>query len=372
MKPLSARALRAALLALILVGAPLLGLVIADRPIAPYLEFPPRTRYVDHAPFSWTVFTLIALLILACTWPLALLPAGRRRSSPAVRSGAAFPWWGWSGVALTATSWMLAWNRWDWFTPLQPHTFTPLWLGFILVVNALICGRRGTCPMLVRPGRFALLFPVSAVFWWFFEYLNRFVQNWYYTGVDYPPVTYFLLATPAFATVLPAVLSVREWLLSFPAFQVRRRPVTAPAWLPPRTTAVALLTAATAGLAGVGRWPDYLFPLLWTAPLVILLTLQAMSGRSPLLDDLRDGRWPHVAAAALAGLVCGFFWEMWNYYSLARWTYSVPWVDRFHLFEMPLLGYAGYLPFGLECALIADAVWQPLRLSPGPAVGYNI
>jgi hypothetical protein len=31
-------------------------------------------------------------------------------------------------------------------------------------------------------------------------------------------------------------------------------------------------------------------------------------------------------------------------------------VDRFHLFEMPLLGYAGYLPFGWLCALIGDEV----------------
>jgi hypothetical protein len=29
-------------------------------------------------------------------------------------------------------------------------------------------------------------------------------------------------------------------------------------------------------------------------------------------------------------------------------------VQRFHLFEMPLLGYAGYLPFGIECALVMD------------------
>jgi hypothetical protein len=57
-----------------------------------------------------------------------------------------------------------------------------------------------------------------------------------------------------------------------------------------------------------------------------------------------------------AALVCGFFWEMWNYGSLARWEYSIPYVDRFRLFEMPALGYAGYLPFGIECAAIAALV----------------
>jgi len=55
---------------------------------------------------------------------------------------------------------------------------------------------------------------------------------------------------------------------------------------------------------------------------------------------------------ALAALVCGLFWEMWNYGSLAHWEYSVPLVHRFEIFHMPLLGYSGYLPFGLECLAI--------------------
>ncbi len=56
---------------------------------------------------------------------------------------------------------------------------------------------------------------------------------------------------------------------------------------------------------------------------------------------------------ALAALICGFFWEMWNYNSLAHWEYSLPFVHRFEVFEMPVLGYAGYLLFGLECVAVA-------------------
>jgi hypothetical protein len=65
------------------------------------------------------------------------------------------------------------------------------------------------------------------------------------------------------------------------------------------------------------------------------------------------GDWRPLWLAALAALVCGFFWEFWNWHSVARWEYHVPYVDRFHLFEMPLLGYAGYLPFGLQCVAAA-------------------
>jgi hypothetical protein len=43
---------------------------------------------------------------------------------------------------------------------------------------------------------------------------------------------------------------------------------------------------------------------------------------------------------------------MWNYFSYPRWVYHVPWGNWFHIFEMPLLGYGGYLPFALElCAM---------------------
>jgi hypothetical protein len=30
--------------------------------------------------------------------------------------------------------------------------------------------------------------------------------------------------------------------------------------------------------------------------------------------------------------------------------YDLPYVNRFHVFQMPVLGYAAYVPFGLFCA----------------------
>jgi len=52
---------------------------------------------------------------------------------------------------------------------------------------------------------------------------------------------------------------------------------------------------------------------------------------------------------------------MWNYFSLAKWEYSIPFVHRFLIFEMPLLGYAGYLPFGLECTVVGGMLEKMLR-----------
>ena len=60
------------------------------------------------------------------------------------------------------------------------------------------------------------------------------------------------------------------------------------------------------------------------------------------------GDWRPVIALWLGVLLTAFFWEMWNFFSYPKWIYDVPWGDWLHIFEMPLLGYGGYLPFALE------------------------
>jgi hypothetical protein len=51
----------------------------------------------------------------------------------------------------------------------------------------------------------------------------------------------------------------------------------------------------------------------------------------------------------LGGLLCGVLWEFWNYWSRAKWHYSVPIMERLKIFEMPLPGYFGFPAFALEC-----------------------
>ena len=81
--------------------------------------------------------------------------------------------------------------------------------------------------------------------------------------------------------------------------------------------------------------------------------------------------------SGLAGLFNGLFWELWNWGSAHPanpvtnpnlWAYHVPWVDAFHIGEMPILGFAGYLPFGVEVwvifACVADLFGFSSRLLP--------
>lgn len=360
------------LMILLLLGLPLLGIRLSGKPLDPYLEFPPVTRYVEHAPFSWAAFLGLSLFVAAIIAPFVIrlthgatsprIRSRARRSFPMTGNGASmtersFPSWGWIGLGITGIAWLLAWTRFTWFEDLQPFTFTPLWIGYILVVNAWTWMRTGSCMILDRPRYVLSLFPLSAVFWWFFEYLNRFVQNWYYVGVsELGPAQYVLHATLPFSTVLPAVLGTTELLRSFPHLSNAFRNLWAIRINRPRVLGWVVLMLSTVGLVGVGIWPDYFFPLIWVAPLLLITSFQTVLGQETIFSGIAQGDWRPIWLPALAGLTCGWFWEMWNTHSLVQWEYAVPYVHRFEIFAMPLLGYAGYLPFGLECKVVADLV----------------
>ncbi|MBT3294778.1 MAG: hypothetical protein HN919_02640 [Verrucomicrobia bacterium] len=348
---------RALLLVAVMVamgGLPLLGLWLARRPVRPCLAFPPLTQFVEHAPFAWPLFGILALLALL-TGGAIVLSLLCARPVERERTPSRFPLWGWGGLILTGLAWGLAWSRMAWFAPFQVTIFTPLWLGYIVVINGLMVRRTGRCLMTTRPGLFLGLFPMSALFWWFFEYLNRFAQNWYYPPIlELGPLAYFLMATLPFATVLPAVLSTADLLGSLPRLDDGALHGPALRLRHPRRAAVVLLVFAAMGLVGLGVWPNLLFPLLWLSPLVLVLGLAVLCGQTTVLSPVSWGDWTLPVRFALAALICGFFWEFWNIRSAAQWVYSVPYVHRFLIFEMPLLGYLGYLPFGLECVAIVD------------------
>ena len=114
---------------------PLAGAATIGKPIAALLQFPPKTPDAPHAPFSLPVFLGLAVLVLAATVPLLLGLISFRWKDGPPKPAIPFPWWGWAGAALGAASWTLAWSRLPWMGGLQAHTFTPLWIAFILLVD---------------------------------------------------------------------------------------------------------------------------------------------------------------------------------------------------------------------------------------------
>jgi hypothetical protein len=253
-----------------------------------------------------------------------------------------------------AGAWTLSWSRFAWFRPYQVMcSYMPIWIGFILLMNALCIKRSGHSPMTDRPWAYLATFPASSLFWWFFEYLNRYVWNWYYVGVsELSALEYTIYATICFASVLPAVAAVSAWLHTFPAFRDSVYDKMACIDLRRPKWCVFLGALSAVGLTGIVFFPSFTYPLLWISPLCVFILVQFLLKEKSVLDSFARGNWSVFFRFAVASLICGLCWETWNYYAVAKGIYAVPYAHRFTVWEMPLIGFAGYLPFGVECAAV--------------------
>ncbi len=316
-----------------------------------FFAFPPLVHgQPAHAPFSGPIFAVFAaigllaagLVLFPRRFGFSPLPAP---SPPAPRR---FPLHGRLGLAALLVSWLLAWGRFDLPGAAEQHTFFPLWIGFIFALDGLVFRRAGRSRFMNARPVFALAFPVSALSWWYFEFLNRFARNWWYPDrMDFGPVHYLIYSSLCFSTVIPAIFEIRDLLESLPA--LRNRWSRGPRLRLPHAAGLAFLLGAGL-LPLVPLFPEPLFFAVWIAPLALLAGALGLAHVESPFDPIRAGNWSPVLSLALAALVCGFFWELWNAGSSPRWAYAVPYVDRFHLFAMPAVGYAGYLPFGPICA----------------------
>ena len=246
------------------------------------------------------------------------------------------------GCILTVASWIAAWSH---FGVLTEFSFFPLWLGYILTLNGLGEIVAGTSLLTRMRWSFGWLFGISAPFWWFFEGMNEIVQNWHYhLPHSISSTQYFVQATIDFSTVVPAALSAS--FLSFTI--VRRFRVAVITHIRVKHSHLAILSLlGTLSFSLLALFPQETFPLVWIAPILILEPIAYAIGYPSLLRDVERRNPTLIATIMLGTLFTGIWWELWNYYSLPKWTYTVPYVGLWKVFEMPVVGYLGYPFFGL-------------------------
>ncbi|MDD4650290.1 MAG: hypothetical protein PHO79_09810 [Desulfoplanes sp.] len=257
-----------------------------------------------------------------------------------------YPGYGWIGLGMVGLCWVLNWTM----EGLRTHIlFFPLWVGYSLAVDGLVVYRKGTSLLARGKERYVLLFVLSAPSWWFFELINLRTQNWIYLGEGgLPYVGYAFFATLSFCTVMPAVFGTAELMGTF-----RWVGLTAGKEVQQKPSHALLRGVFVAGwimFALILVFPRYAYPLVWGAAYCVLDPVNVWRGGRSLLEDAVSGHWKSYLCLGAGCLVCGFFWEMWNYYSVPKWIYDVPFVGFWHIFEMPLLGYLGYIPFSWELA----------------------
>ncbi|RME89210.1 MAG: hypothetical protein D6770_05170 [Anaerolineae bacterium] len=254
-----------------------------------------------------------------------------------------FPAHGWLGLTLIIVFWELNWG----LRGLRTHwAFFPLWLGYSLTLDALTFWRTGTSLLKRSRRKYIGLFLASAPVWWLFEAFNTRLQNWQYVGAEYfTRLEFAFWATLSFTTVIPAVFEAAE-LVS--GLRVVQRLGHGPSLRLGRETLRNVFIAGWVMMAMMLLWPRLFFPFLWLSLFFVLEPINVWLGNRSLTQRLREGDWRPILALWLGVLLTAFFWEMWNYLSYPKWVYHLPWGDFYHVFEMPLLGYLGYLPFALE------------------------
>ncbi len=263
-----------------------------------------------------------------------------------------FPIQGWCGLILVAVFWPL-----NWFLsgPRTQWGFFGLWLGYCLFVDGLVFIRSGTSLLTRSWRKYIGLFVISAPVWWLFEALNWRVQNWYYDGRKlFTDFEYGILASIAFSTVIPAVFGTAELIARFGWLQKVKFGLII---RPTKAITILFFIAGWLMLALMLIWPGYFFPFIWLSLFFIMEPINVWRGNRNLAQRTQSGDWRPVIALWVGVLVTAFFWEFWNFYSYPKWIYTVPgFVDFWHIFEMPLLGYGGYLPFALELFAIYHLV----------------
>ncbi len=276
------------------------------------------------------------------------------------------PYRGLLGLLLIAIAWPLSWAQSG--TGLQ-YTFFPLWLGFILAIDGLVLRRTGTSLIVRSPKIMAAMFVVAMPYWWTFEAINSVTHNWVYIGSkENTNVLDYLESSLAFSVVIPAVFEVSELIGSFGFV---KRFARLPALVLNRQQVILVAVLGLTSLAALLVWPTYLFPITWICLFFIFDPINHLTGRPSIISQVRNGDFRLVIAFALGALVCGFFWEMWNNEASVSWEYNVGIFDFARIFQMPLLGYGGYLPFGLETFAVFHFAAGLVGLSSDARVPVN-
>jgi hypothetical protein len=271
-----------------------------------------------------------------------------------------FPKHGWAGLFLISLFWILNWSlsglRTQW-------GFFPLWLGYAIFIDAVVYSRKETSLIKRNRKLFITLFFISVPTWWLFELYNLRAQNWFYDGKQYfNNIEYFLLSSLSFSTVMPAVFETSELAATFKwinHLKIKKK------ISPSLRTVFSLAISGVFILTLIIIFPKIFYPFVWISAFLIIEPINILMENKTIFDYTSSGEWRPIFALAVGCLICGFFWEMWNYNSYPKWKYDLPMVNTLHIFKMPLPGYIGYLVFPFELFAIYNLITGIFSISKG-------
>lgn len=246
---------------------------------------------------------------------------------------------------------------------------TPLcWTGLLLLLDGIMHRRRGEAggaggsPIRARPWRFAAIYLLSIPVWLVFDWVNFwFIDAWRYHGLPenffWRYAGYFL----AFGAICPGMFLIADIVQRKGVAKLRGPALNLG---PVACTILVLVGGAMALYPFFVRDPVGSLTL-WLGWFFLLDPINERLGAASILGDWRRGRYGRTVSLMIGGAVCGLLWEFWNYWAIAKWTYNLPFLGSLEgiaYFEMPALGFLGFLPFALECwAMVQTILWLAYR-----------
>lgn len=261
--------------------------------------------------------------------------------------------WGWAGLGMLILFEILLVFRIGWVA----IYFTALcWTAYLLLVDAAVASLKGSSRLSDSPREFLFLALASIPLWLVFEAYNLRMQNWTYVGLPANPVLRYFGYAWSYATIWPAIFETADLLKALGLFSRPIRP-HAPFSRTYRTTLIVVgllfVTVPVLVPAGIGQ---YLFAPVWVGFVLLLDPVNYAWGGHSLLRDWENGDSSLFWNLMLGGLVCGVFWEFWNFWATGRWLYIFPILQGWKIFEMPLPGFLGFPAFAVECFVMFESV----------------
>jgi len=232
--------------------------------------------------------------------------------------------------------------------------FTPIqWTGLILFLDGLHKRRAGTSWISDHLGEFLVLCVISIGSWLVFEWYNVYLKNWTYLNLPDSRLERYFGYAWAFATISPGMFLI---FLTLDDMLPGKDPSPSPRL--PDKIFYPFVTFGLASLIVPLIWPStWMTPLVWTGFAFLLDPIVGRMGGRSILAEFFTGHFRSMPLFFLAGLIAGLLWEFWNYWAISKWEYDVPYWGHIKLFEMPVLGFLGFMPFIIE----SYAIYQFVR-----------
>lgn len=343
-----------------------------------YFAFP-HLSASDKACFSMPIFIVGCIAALGLTlflfFPTLLGFKKVKTETETHVIKVAFPKWFWVGLVMWGSAMICFVFQLEYPKLLVNWADLPLFWGLTLMLDGWVYVRRGGHSIIGDYPKAIIGIGVSAILgWMIFEYLNNFVlESWYYPKGELIPEDEFVIyAVLGSSGLIPPAIEFYALLKTFKGLALKYThgpKITFPNW-----ALYLVLTLSLLSLFFAPYYPEVLFPALWYSPLILISVVLTKCKIWTPFTPVKNGDYSYVILLSLSYFFLGLCLEGFNYlsathvlgepnacgdilkeidvtYNASYWVYSIPYLNKYHLFEMPILGYLGYFPFGVYCAV---------------------